>query len=379
MVLSLALGFTAVAAAADSPDSWITTKTKIALLTADDVSGMSINVDTVSGKVTLHGKVATEAEKTRAEQIARKVDGVKQVSNLLQVIPAEQRDAVKASDSEIKERVDKTLDADQALKDVNVASVNAGVVLLEGKVDNLSLALRAIEKAKDVPGVHRVASEIEAPDDHARSVADKAAAKTERAVDKGAAKTEHAADKVAHKTERAVDKGAAKTEHAADKTAAKAEGVEKDRPDSWVTIKTKLALLTSDDVSGTHIKVDTRNGRVTLQGKVPTEAEKSKAEHVTRRIDGVKDVKNLIQVVPAAKREEVKASDKEIEDRVDKALSADGSLKGISIASVNNGVVLLKGEAKSLGQTLRAVETAGKVSGVRRVSSEIKVEKVEKE
>jgi hyperosmotically inducible periplasmic protein len=377
-------------AAADPPDSWITTKAKIALLTSDDVTGTSINVDTVHGKVTLHGKVSTAAEKTRATEITRKIDGVKTVNNLLQVVPSSRRKEVKASDSEIKDRVNKVLDRDPALNKVSVASVNSGVVLLKGKVDNLPLALRAIERANEVDGVRRVSSEIETRDEGTVATAPSATSDEHRRShhaeathEEHAHQAEHARDAehshhAEHESDRAKDKDkdAHRGESYSGKTPARAEGeAEKDRPDAWVTMKTKLALLTSDDVSGTHINVDTRNGKVILQGKVETQAEKAKAEDVTRKIDGVKDVQNLLQVVPSSRRDEVKASDKEIESRVEKALASDSSLKGISVASVNNGVVVLKGDTKTLGQNLRAVETASKVGGVRRVASEIKVEK----
>jgi osmotically-inducible protein OsmY len=46
----------------------------------------------------------------------------------------------------------------------------------------------------------------------------------------------------------------------------------------------------------------------------------------------------------------------------------------ISVESVNKGVVLLAGKAKSLDAHLRAVEIARKVPGVHRVSSEVTVE-----
>ena len=63
-------------------DAWITMKTKIALMTADNVSTSDLNVDTVSGAVTLHGTVETAAEKTNAETVAKGIDGVKSVQNL---------------------------------------------------------------------------------------------------------------------------------------------------------------------------------------------------------------------------------------------------------------------------------------------------------
>jgi hyperosmotically inducible protein len=144
-------------------DSWITTKAKIALLTSDGFSVNGANVDTVDGNVTIHGKVETNADRTKAEQTVRKVSGVKSVKNLLQVVPASVKDVVKAQDSEVKDRVVASLKADAKMNDVNVASVNNGVVLLSGKTESVYENLRAIENAYSVNGVRRVSSEIQIP------------------------------------------------------------------------------------------------------------------------------------------------------------------------------------------------------------------------
>jgi hyperosmotically inducible periplasmic protein len=152
----------AIVAGAGVHDSWITTKAKIALLTSDGFSVNGANVDTIDGKVTLHGKVATAADRTKAEQTVRKVDGVKSVNNQLQVVPDEVKDVVAGNDSELKGRVEASLKADSRLNDVKVASVNNGVVLLSGKTASLDDKLRAIENAYSVGGVHRVATEIQA-------------------------------------------------------------------------------------------------------------------------------------------------------------------------------------------------------------------------
>jgi hypothetical protein len=71
-------------AAADRADPWITFTTKITLLTAGGLDAASINVDTVQGLVTLHGRVDTAEQKAEAELLARQVDGVVEVRNLLQ-------------------------------------------------------------------------------------------------------------------------------------------------------------------------------------------------------------------------------------------------------------------------------------------------------
>jgi osmotically-inducible protein OsmY len=146
---------------ADVKDSWITTKAKIALLTNDGFSVNSANVDTINGNVTIHGKVGTDADRTRAEQTVKQVDGVKTVTNLLQVVPEPQKKTVAANDSEIKDRVQATLKNDKRLEEVKVASVNNGLVLLAGKARRLDEKLAAIESAYSVSGVRRVASEIE--------------------------------------------------------------------------------------------------------------------------------------------------------------------------------------------------------------------------
>jgi hyperosmotically inducible periplasmic protein len=149
-----------------------------------------------------------------------------------------------------------------------------------------------------------------------------------------------------------------------------------DRPDSWITLKTKLALMTTEGVDTWDLNVDTVGGAVTLHGKVATEAAKQKAETVARSIEGVKNVKNLLQVVPKAQREAVEERDDVIKERVEKAFKVDPTLNdsGISVASVNQGVVLLSGTTKSLESHLKAVEVVRNLAGVRRVSSEVKVE-----
>ncbi len=151
----------ALAASADVNDSWITTKAKIALLTTDGFSVNGVNVDTIQGNVTIHGKVATTADRTKAEQTVRDVKGVKTVKNLLQVVPDDVKKLVAANDSDVKGRVEASLKTDGKFEDVKVASVNNGVVLLSGKTADLTEKLRAIENAYSVNGVHRVASEIQ--------------------------------------------------------------------------------------------------------------------------------------------------------------------------------------------------------------------------
>ena len=155
------LGFSARQASAARPDSWITTKARIALLTTDGAGRSAVKVDTQHGHVTLHGKVGTEAQKDVAGTTVKALEGVKSVRNLVQVVPETSTAAVKASDSDVKKTVEVALKSHKSLDGIKVESVDNGLVLLEGSTKTLALKLRAIETAYDCSGVRQVASKIE--------------------------------------------------------------------------------------------------------------------------------------------------------------------------------------------------------------------------
>lgn len=144
--------------------------------------------------------------------------------------------------------------------------------------------------------------------------------------------------------------------------------------DMWITTKAKIALLTSDGAGRMDVKIDSDNGAVTLHGKVESQAVKDKATRIVREIDGVKSVRNLVEIVPAAREDAVKASDKDIREAVEAALKSHKTLDGISVESVDNGTVLLKGKTTSLDLKLVAIETAYNCAGTRRVASLIETD-----
>jgi hyperosmotically inducible protein len=63
----------------------LTGKVKSALLADKVAPGLAINVNSNGGVVTLLGHVDTAKQKTRAAQVAQKVEGVKKVVNKLKV------------------------------------------------------------------------------------------------------------------------------------------------------------------------------------------------------------------------------------------------------------------------------------------------------
>src|SRR5213592_2087197 len=134
--------------------------------------------------------------------------------------------------------------------------------------------------------------------------------------------------------------------------------------DSWITSKTKIALFADSRVKGRDVSVETMNGEVFLRGKIESEEAKSAAAEVTRGIDGVKNVKNDLQVVSASTRTAVTADDKVITRSVESRFSRDPELKKIDVRT-DAGVVVLSGQVANIRVAARASDTAHKVDGVK--------------
>ena len=66
-------------------DGWLWVKTRFELAGVDDLRDSTINVDVSNAVVTLSGTVASAAQKTKAADTAKTVEGVKSVNNKLLV------------------------------------------------------------------------------------------------------------------------------------------------------------------------------------------------------------------------------------------------------------------------------------------------------
>ncbi|HKY03800.1 MAG TPA: BON domain-containing protein [Blastocatellia bacterium] len=142
---------------AGTDDSWITVKTKLALIADTRTSGFETEIDTKDGTVTLSGKVDTNEAKTAAEQVARGIEGVRSVNNQLQVVPEARRAEVNAADDKIHNAIETAVEGDAALKDLSLtANSNAGVVTIDGMVDNQEQLLKYAQAIRNLPGVKAV-------------------------------------------------------------------------------------------------------------------------------------------------------------------------------------------------------------------------------
>jgi len=337
LVAALAIasaGWASPSSAADTPDAWITTKVKMSLLVAEDVSATAVRVDTTDGKVTLYGTVSSADEKARAERAAKGVTGVQEVRNLLQVVEKSRQESAAVADAALSAEVEKRLAADPALHDskIGVKSANRGVVLLDGDARTLTAHLRALEVARAVPGVKRVASEIKSPD----TLAD---------------------DEIWRD---------AKSDA---KTAGPAAAM-----DLWITSASKVLLIANAETPARDINVDTVGGVVTLFGTVPTEAARRAAETEVKKVDGVKSVENDLQVVPEVSAAAVEQKDDRLKEAVEKRLKARAELSDASIdVEMANGVARLTGTIRSQSDRLTALTVARTTDGVRSVVGDLTV------
>jgi osmotically-inducible protein OsmY len=213
--------------------------------------------------------------------------------------------------------------------------VNKGLVLLKGNAKTLSDHLTAIEVARSVPGVRRVASEVQSQDE----LADASVWK-----------------------ERNIAVGGA-VEPTAPGTAT----------DLYTTSMVKMALLTNRDTPAMEINVDTRAGVVTLFGMVPSAASKAAAENEARKVSGVVSVKNQLQVVASANQPAVEAKDDVIQADVKKNLEQNTDLGKVT-PEVKNCVARLTGTVPSGVERVEAMQIARATKGVCSVKEDLTVQ-----
>jgi osmotically-inducible protein OsmY len=168
----------------------------------------------------------------------------------------------------------------------------------------------------------------------------------------------------------------------ADKVEQTAKNVAKDAKagisDSWLTAKTKIALFADERVKGRQVSVETVNATVTLRGKVDSDEAKAAAASVAKAVEGVKSVRNDLQVVPPGDRKMADASDKDITQQVEGRLAKDAQLKKVDVRA-DGGAVILTGRVPSIGASARASELAREVPGVRSVKNELTYDSARRE
>ena len=71
--------------------------------------------------------------------------------------------------------------------------------------------------------------------------------------------------------------------------------------DTTITTRVKTSMLNDPQVNGSTIDIDTYKGVVTLSGRVRNQEEHDQALAAARRVEGVADVKDSLQIIPDGK------------------------------------------------------------------------------
>ena len=155
-------------APAKSPATSLILTVKLALMADPRLFPFELDVDTKGETAVLSGKVSTEVEKAAAAEVAQTVEGIKSVTNNIEVVKDLQRTLARKRDEAmtqyVKDRFQKSKTLETAHFDVKTED---GIVTLSGKTRFQVIVLEAAEAARQVPGVRAVKSDtirIEADD-----------------------------------------------------------------------------------------------------------------------------------------------------------------------------------------------------------------------
>ena len=177
--------------------------------------------------------------------------------------------------------------------------------------------------------------------------------------------------------------------------------------DGWITMKVHSQFIPEDALEGSDIDVDTKNGVVTLNGTVVTEAGKARAIAIAKATDGVTSVNDRLRIgaaadVSASAREagrdaaaktreagrDAKGAAKDATGTTGRAVT-DGWIKSKIAAQfvtedsldnsdididVSKGVVALNGAVRTPAARTRAAAIVKATDGVKSVTNNLKVD-----
>lgn len=213
-----------------------------------------LTVTVHGGKAVLTGKVSEDVDKDLAKQIALGVTGITAVDNQIVVQadyvakpePAERSFAETVDDASIKAAVKSKLMWSKHTKGLDTdVKVRRGRVVIAGTSETTAAKALATRLAQNTRGVVSVDNQI---------------------------------------------KIVAAQPGIGDKAKAGANEAGQDISDAWITTKVKSTFIYSSNVDSSDIVVDTKDGVVTLSGKVGSGAERALAIEFAENIRGVHSV-----------------------------------------------------------------------------------------
>jgi osmotically-inducible protein OsmY len=146
--------------------------------------------------------------------------------------------------------------------------------------------------------------------------------------------------------------------------------------DSRIELSAKQSYMFKTFLKGDDIKIESRDGAVTLTGIVADNFNKSLAQETIAGLPGVKSVDNRLEVKGAPPTAN---SDAWIRDKVKVTLLFHRSVSASTTeVDVKDGIVTLRGDASSHAQKELTTEYAKDIEGVKDVNNEMTVTKTSK-
>jgi hyperosmotically inducible protein len=144
--------------------------------------------------------------------------------------------------------------------------------------------------------------------------------------------------------------------------------------DSTISSHIKNEMIKDATVKARQIDVDTVGGHVTLTGVVETKTEVRRAIEISEGVQGVKSVKNNLQIGTKSWTEVV--SDKYLVSKIKSKLIVEPEMRSLNIdVDAHKGVVTLTGIVESRNQKQRAIEIAQTTENTVRVVDNLQVRK----
>jgi hyperosmotically inducible protein len=143
--------------------------------------------------------------------------------------------------------------------------------------------------------------------------------------------------------------------------------------DDGIESSAKKSYVFKTYLKGDDIKIQSKDGVVTLTGSVSEESHKSLAQETVANLPGVKSVNNRLEVKGERPAEN---SDTWVHMKVKTALLYHRNVSGFNTeVNVKDGIVTLRGEAANQAQKNLTSEYAKDVEGVKDVKNEMTVAK----
>ncbi len=146
--------------------------------------------------------------------------------------------------------------------------------------------------------------------------------------------------------------------------------------DSVINTRVNTALIGNDKTKARQIDVEVYRGEVQLNGFVDSEAAKTAAVATARGIEGVRGVKDNLQIRAADRSAGQVVDDALISTKVKTALIGDSRTKAYQIeVATNAGIVELGGFVDTAEAKAAAAEVASNIEGVSSVKNRLQLRK----